>query len=123
MESGMSKVLVIDDSQFMRMQLDNIIRQLGHEVIFAPNAGEGIDLVASASPDCVVLDLLLPDMNGIDVLKALKIKRCQVPVIVHTADIQDSTREECLSLGARAFLNKPPQKNELMKALNQVLGA
>ena len=116
-----AKILVIDDSMFMRIQLADILGQAGYELVEASDGAQGVDLAEKTRPDCIILDLLLPDMTGQDVLKILRVKRLNAPVIVHTADIQATTREACLELGAKVFLNKPPQRDELLKAIETAL--
>ena len=118
----MAKVLIIDDSAFMRMQLASILEQAGHSVIQAQNGAEGVEMAAGKNPDCVILDLLMPGMSGTDVIRAFKLKKIGTPVIVHTADIQESTKEACAKLGVRHFLNKPPRQDEILRALKAVTG-
>ena len=117
----MAKILIIDDSAFMRMQLVHILEQGGHDVIQAQNGAQGVRMAAEEKPDCVILDLLMPDMSGMDVMKAFKLKTIDIPVIVHTADIQETTRDACIKLGAKQFLNKPPQEDGILKALRDAI--
>lgn len=116
-----AKILIIDDSKFMRIQLAGILAEAGYELIEAADGASGIDLANRTKPDCIILDLLLPDMTGQDVLKILRMKRLAAPIIVHTADIQATTREACLELGAMVFLNKPPRRDELLRAVETAL--
>jgi CheY-like chemotaxis protein len=113
----MAKILVIDDSMFMRMQVAEILKGGGHQVAQAGDAREGLGLVARVKPDCIVLDLLMPGMDGTTFLAAMREHKLTTPVIVHTADIQDATRRQCLDLGAKNFINKPPRKDELLAAV------
>ncbi len=116
----MAKILIVDDSLFMRMQLKEILQNAGHQVVEAGGGEEGLKLAAGQSPDAIILDLLMPGLDGVAVLRKLREQGIQTPVIVHTADIQDSTRQQCLELGARAFLNKPPRPDELLAALAEL---
>jgi twitching motility two-component system response regulator PilH len=113
----MAKVLLIDDSMFMRMQVAKILKSGGHQVAQVADPREGLTLAERVHPDCIVLDLLMPDLDGLGFLAALRERGLTTPVIVHTADIQDITREKCLALGAKAFLNKPPKRDELLAAV------
>ena len=72
-------------------------------------------------PDCIILDLLMPELDGFGVLEALKQKGSKIPVIVLSADIQDSVREQCLGLGAAMMLQKPAKAPKILEALDQVL--
>ncbi len=116
----MAKILIIDDSIFMRMQMKDILQNAGHQVLEAAGGEDGLQLAAAQNPDAIILDLLMPGIGGVEVLEKLRDQGVQTPVIVHTADIQDSTRQQCLDLGARAFLNKPPKPDELLAALKEL---
>jgi twitching motility two-component system response regulator PilH len=67
--------------------------------------------------------MVMPEMTGVEVLQALQAQNQRIPVVVHTSDIQDVTREECLALGAKAFLNKPLKDEELLAVVNQIVNA
>jgi len=66
---------------------------------------------------------VMPEMGGLEVLNVLKEQTHPVPVIVLTADIQVSIKNECMQLGAVGFLNKPPKENEILHALTLILKA
>ncbi len=119
----MALVLIIDDSWLQRMNIGNIIKEGGYETIEAPDGKEGINLIDSRKPDCVILDLLMPEMDGIEVLKTLGDKTKGMPVIVVTADIQSTTRQQCLELGASEIINKPPKKEYLLEVIEKHLKA
>ena len=63
----------------------------------------------------------MPDMDGLKVLKSLSESDSTVPVIVITADIQESVQKQCLELGVYAFINKPPKEEEVRNAVNKVI--
>ena len=113
----MAKVLVIDDSMFMRMQIVDILKSGGHQVAQVGDSRQGLAMAGRLHLDCIILDLLMPDLDGLGFLAALGEQGIATPVIVHTADIQEVTRRKCLELGARRFINKPPKKQELLTAV------
>ncbi len=117
----MALILIIDDSSFQRKRIREAVQALGHEVLDAANGAEGLEMVAAHALDCVVTDLLMPVMDGIELLEALYEQGSNVPVIVVTADVQDSTAEQCIELGAKAVINKPPAREELDNTINHVL--
>ncbi len=117
----MAKVLVVDDSSFIRKTLARILTEAEHEILEASNGQEALDTISLKSPDCVILDLLMPVMDGITTLRVLNECKSTVPVIVLSADIQESARNECFSLGVKNFLNKPPKKEELFSAIEKAL--
>ena len=103
----MAKILVIDDSSFQRRSIRKILEVDGHEIQEAINGHQGLEMTATFVPDCILLDILMPDMNGLIVLKTLREQGNTAPVIVLTADIQDTTCQECLNLGAQQVIHKP----------------
>ena len=117
----MARILVVDDSSFARLRICNLLQDAGHQTEEAENGRLGLAKVLAASPDCIVTDLLMPELDGIGLLKALREQGLAVPVIVLTADIQESRLRECYDLGAKRFLSKPPQQKALLAALEQVL--
>jgi CheY-like chemotaxis protein len=120
----MAKILVIDDSAFQRRTLRKILNVDGHDIQEAANGREGLDVFAQFDPDCIVLDILMPDLNGLSFLRKLREQGANTPVIVLTADIQDTTSQECLKLGAKDVVHKPllPSEGERLRSIiNAVL--
>ncbi len=117
----MSKVLLVDDSMFTRSMLKKLVKEMGHEVVEAANGREGLDAITRDEPDIVITDLLMPEMDGIGLLEAVKKKNIDIPVIVLSANVQDTVREQCIGLGAVEFFNKPPNKDKLRKYLEECL--
>ena len=117
----MAKILVVDDSMFARLNICNLLQAAGHETVEAGNGREGLAMAAAHRPDCILSDLLMPELDGIGFLTALREENLSLPVIVLSADIQETKRRQCLELGATAFLSKPPQRRALLDLLDQVL--
>jgi CheY-like chemotaxis protein len=114
-------ILIIDDSKFTRNQLIKGLAGEGYKIMEATNGKEGLDIIKSQKPECVVSDLLMPVMDGQTLLKHLKEDGIKIPVIVVTADIQEDTKEQCLQLGALEVLNKPPKEGQLKNAIQKAL--
>jgi CheY-like chemotaxis protein len=117
----MSRVLITDDSQLTRRILRAILEASGHEVMEASNGNVALELIVQVAPDCVLLDLLMPGMDGFEVLSTLNERGIDIPVIVLTADIQETARKKCIQMGAVDFLNKPPNDDELQAAMEKAL--
>jgi len=117
----MAKILVTDDSAFLRKRTCNILSSTGHEIIQAKDGQECVEKLSSEKPDVLFLDLVMPVMNGFEVLEYMQGNGVDVPTIVLTADIQESVSERCMDLGAVAYLNKPPKTDEVLAALECVL--
>lgn len=118
----MTKCLIIDDSFFSRHMIAKSIRELGYEVDEADSGQAGLDAIAATQYDCIFCDLLMPEMSGFEVLETLQNNNNQIPVVVVTSDIQDSSKEKSLELGAKDFANKPlfKHKDKLSALINKV---
>jgi twitching motility two-component system response regulator PilH len=117
-----AKVLVIDDSSFQRKWIAKSVQALGHSTVEAADGQEGLDSLDREQPDCITVDLNMPNMDGLEFLTNLS-GRPNVPaVIVVTADVQEETKNQCRELGARGFLNKPFRPSQLQELLAECLG-
>ncbi len=119
----MATVLIVDDSSFIRRAISRIIASGGYEILEAENGQDAIEKINSNIPDCVTLDLLMPVMDGMQTLAAFKEKGLTVPVIVLSADVQESVREDCFKLGIVDFQGKPPNKDKLLSAIKNAIAA
>jgi two-component system chemotaxis response regulator CheY len=110
----MTKILVVDDSLFMRKILKDILAELGQtDVIDASLGGEALDQFNNSKPDMVLLDIILPDMSGDEVLKKMMVIDPKVKVIVVTAIGQKSMMDECMKSGAKSYIVKPFDKEKV----------
>ena len=119
----MARVLVVDDEPDVLLLCRLNLEQRGHEVLEAPNGDSALELARSGSPDLVVLDLMLPGIDGYQVLQALRAdeETSGVPVLVLTAKSLQADRERSRQLGASAFLTKPFLPDELCDLVDAVL--
>ncbi|MBZ8180361.1 response regulator [Oscillatoria salina] len=117
----MSLILIIDDAAFTRRMLRKALSAEGYQVIEATNGAEGLEMAQTQNPDCILVDLLMPVMDGFSVLETIRDRNLTIPVIVVSADIQAGVRQRCLDLGASGFLNKPPKSAELHQTIKQIL--
>ena len=115
----MAKVLIIDDSSFQRKWIAKTVQALGHSTVEAGDGQEGLDTLERENPDCITVDLNMPNMDGLQFLANLADRENIAPVIVVTSDIQSETKQECENLGARAFVNKPFRPEQLREALSE----
>ena len=119
----MSRVLITDDSLLQRRTLSAIVADMGHEVDTACNGQEAVEKIQANQPDCLLLDMLMPIMDGVQVIETLQSRGVKLPIIVLTADVQDWLKERCLELGATMFMNKPVKQDLLRQALQDILVA
>ncbi len=111
------KILIADDSKLARLQTSAVLRKAGYEVIEAGNGREAVELCEKLAPDFLLLDLLMPEMEGGAVVDYLKEKQINIPFVILSADIQNSTRDEFLQRGALGVLNKPAKASELLHVI------
>jgi CheY-like chemotaxis protein len=116
-------ILIIDDSRFTRSNIAKALRNNQYEVLEADNGASGLDMISKHNPDVVITDLLMPEMDGFEFLENLRSRGIAVPVIVMSADIQETTRRRVLELGAKILLNKPFQGATLLEALHNLAAA
>jgi two-component system chemotaxis response regulator CheY len=116
-----AKVLIIDDSGLARRLLRKIVEELGHEVEEASDGAQGLERYVLNHHDVVILDLLMHGMYGMEVLQKFKELNQELPVIIVSADIQRTTREQVQVAGAAAMVNKPVTKEQLAEVLGIVL--
>jgi two-component system chemotaxis response regulator CheY len=119
----MSRVLITDDSLLQRRTLEAIVTDVGHEVDTACNGHEALEKIKANPPDCLLLDMLMPIMDGVQVLEQLESLGVKLPVIVLTADVQEWLKDRCLELGVKTFLNKPVKQDQLQQALENLFSA
>jgi DNA-binding response OmpR family regulator len=112
------RVLVVDDDVKILRFIGSSLRLAGYDVSTATSGEEALQLVESKKPQIMVLDILMPVMDGFDVLRKLRTVS-KVPVI--TISAHASAAEQALSLGANAFLAKPFRPDELIKKIEALL--
>ncbi|MBL1210956.1 response regulator [Geminocystis sp. GBBB08] len=109
----MALILIVDDALLSRSMVKKILKSQGHITIEAKDGEEALRQIKEKQPDFVCLDMLLPKINGIEVLQKLYDEKSSIPVVMITADTQETTRQKCLELGAISVLNKPVKAEQL----------
>lgn len=119
------KILVVDDSLVYRTQVVKFLRESlpDAEFVTGGDGNEGLKLYQQERPDFTILDLLMPGMNGQEVLKKIKDLDQEAKVVVLTADIQKFTMEEVQALGALTFLHKPITREKAAQLVEMIRGA
>jgi len=118
----MKKIMITDDSAFSRNIMRQIIESGHYQVIEAANGSEAIALFKTGKPDAVTMDLLMPDMDGIDAVKKILEADPEAKVIVCSTDKQKFRVKEAKDAGAAAFIPKPADPEKLLEILNNILG-
>jgi DNA-binding response OmpR family regulator len=113
------RILVVDDEERIINFLRSKLKALGYEVLTASNGLDGLEQAQAQEPDLIVLDLLMPKMDGLEMLKELR-NFSSVPVIILTAKDTDADRIKGLKLGADDYLPKPFNPDELVARIEAV---
>jgi two-component system response regulator CpxR len=116
----MHRILIIDDDKELTEMLEEYLGQEGFEVETAANGQEGLRRATSEAFDLLILDVMLPEMNGFELLRKLRLKS-QCPVIMLTARGQEVDRIVGLEIGADDYLGKPFSARELIARMNAVM--
>ncbi len=120
----MTKIVVADDDRMFRKAAETTLRRQGYAVTTASDGEEALQLIRSEQPDIIVLDLIMPKIQGFDVLQVLKQDSvtAAIPVIVLSSLTQEQDKQEALDLGAVAYFNKPTfSLGELVKQVETTL--
>ena len=121
----MADILIVDDSKFMRKTIADILTEAGHQIVGeAENAKEAAELYRILKPDLVTLDIVMPEVEGVDAISALKGMIRADPkarVVMVSAMGQEEVVEECIQAGARDFVIKPFQPAYVAGVVNDVL--
>jgi len=122
------RVVIVDDEVHIRTLLEQSLEELEEdhdvEILTAENGQEGLDLIKESRPGLVLLDVMMPMMNGYDVCKAIRDDPTlsNVQVILLTAKGQEADRERGVSVGATRYMTKPFDPDELLEIAKDMLG-
>jgi len=121
----MARVLIVDDSPTEMYKLTDWLEQHGHQVIKANNGADGVALALQEKPDVVLMDIVMPGMNGFQATRQLSKdpETCNIPVVVVTTKDQETDRIWATRQGAKAFLTKPVDEAALLSIVDHVLRA
>ena len=117
----MPYVAIVDDEEPVRKALRRLLRASGLQAESYASGQEFLDAAAQRPPDCVVLDLHMPRMSGLQTLRKLQASMSKLPIVIITAHDEPATREQCLAAGAAAYLRKPLDERLLLNAISAAL--
>jgi two-component system KDP operon response regulator KdpE len=115
-----AKVLVVDDEAALLRTMDAILRARGYEVYLAANGGQALTRAVEHRPDVVILDLGLPDIDGVEVIKGLR-TWTSVPIVILSARTAEDQKVAALDAGANDYVSKPFGMDELLARLRVAL--
>lgn len=117
------KVLIADDAAFMRMMIKDILLSNGYEIAGEANNGlKAVELYKREKPDIVMMDITMPEMDGITAVKEIRKQDPSAKIVMCSALGQQSMVMEAIQSGAKDFIVKPFQPDRVIEALKKVLG-
>ncbi|CAD1788996.1 PilH family regulatory protein [Xanthomonas arboricola pv. juglandis] len=118
----MARILIVDDSPSQLLGIQRIVEKLGHETITATDGAAGVEAAKSSLPDLVLMDVVMPNLNGFQATRTLKREPTtqHIPVILVTTKDQDTDRMWGMRQGARAYITKPFSEDELLEVMERV---
>jgi len=119
----MARVLVIEDDTAISKLLRVVLENHGHEVLVADDGSRGLATATRRSPDAIILDVMMPFMDGFAVLEALRDddRSVSIPVMMLSAMQKETVEERCYRMGAQAFVRKPFDPDMLLGVLDDML--
>jgi CheY-like chemotaxis protein len=122
---GRKKILLVDDCGTSLLFLELLLRGPDYEIVKARDGTQALDRIAVERPDLVLMDLVMPDLSGLDVVRALREREETrgIPVVVVTVRGDAHSRDEAMRIGCQDYLTKPVTAAELRARLERHLGA
>jgi len=121
---GLKKILVVDDDPYILMSLEFLMKKNGFDVMVARNGTEALDLVEKQLPDLVLLDIMMPDVDGYEICKHIKSskKLKDAKVVFMSAKSKEADIKKGYDLGASLYITKPFSTREMMKQIKELIG-
>lgn len=117
----MTKILIVDDAEFLRVRISKMLSGDGFDVIQAENGARAVELYKENNPDLVLMDITMPEMDGLTALKHIREFDAAAKVIMLTALGQESVVLEAIKSGARDFIVKPFEHERVINAIRKLI--
>lgn len=117
----MAKILIVDDAEFLRLRISKMLSGDGHNIIQAENGLKALEMYKNESPDLVLMDITMPEMDGLTALKEIRKLDAKAKVVMLTALGQESVVLEAIKSGARDFIVKPFEQERVMNAVSKLI--
>jgi len=117
----MANILIVDDAEFLRIRISKLLTGHGHKVIQADNGVSAVSIYKTARPDMVLMDITMPEMDGLTALREIRAIDPQARVVMLTALGQEAVVLEAVKAGAQDFVVKPFEPERVLNTINKVL--
>ena len=120
----MARILIVDDSPTEVRKISSILEKHKHEIITADNGADGVAVARKQQPDLVLMDVVMPGLNGFQATRQLarSEETANIPVVIVTTKDQETDRVWGTRQGARGYLVKPVDESELIRTINELIG-
>ena len=119
----MAKVMIVDDSPTEVHVLQTMLTKNGHQVVVATTGEEGVEMAKSEMPDLILMDVVMPGMNGFQATRAISKdpETAHIPIIIVTTKDQETDRVWGMRQGAKDYITKPVDETILIEKINSIL--
>jgi FixJ family two-component response regulator len=121
--SARHRIAIVDDDHSVRKALCRLLRSLDIHAEIYGSGREFLDAVRCALPDCLVLDLRMPDMNGLELQQHLTDRGIRLPTVIVTGHDEPGMKSRCIAAGASTYLRKPLDEKSLLQAIEDAIAA
>jgi FixJ family two-component response regulator len=111
-------ISIVDDDEALRNSLDDLVQSIGFRTQGFPSAEAFLNSSQARDTACLILDVRMPGMNGLDLQRRIVVTGWRIPIIFITSHADDNARARALEAGAVAFLHKPFREEELLRAID-----
>ncbi len=119
----MAKIMIVDDAAFMRMMIKDALTKAGYtDLIEAADGAIALETYKTEKPDLVLMDITMPNMNGLDALKAIKAHDANACIIMCSAMGQEPMVIDAIKSGAKDFIVKPFKPTRIVEAVSKIIG-
>lgn len=114
-------ILCVDDDAINRLVISHMLKPLGYQVVLAASGKEALHLLQQTSPDLVLLDILMPEMDGFETAAAIRKKSFGMPIVFISAGVHEQLQHQMDTLAIAYFISKPVEKNLLLRIIEELL--
>ncbi len=117
------KILIVDDNPDLIYVLQRLVQLVGYDFIVATNGKQAVDIAAAQLPDLIILDIMLPEMDGLEAARLIRQnpKTHSIPILALTAKVSLKDKEECLQSGCDDYISKPYTPKQLASRIEKLL--